>query len=80
MRVLFANLFSPFLKKWYKKTAVKISIFYNRQQEKYLILDKAIQEKLYQIHRKRSRIFDKKAKEKKERVRENFPKNVPNRQ
>ena len=74
MRVRFATLFPPFLKKWYKKTAVKILIFYNREQQKYLILDKIIQEKLYQIQRKRSTIFNKKGKEKKERVRENFPK------
>ena len=55
MRVLFANSDTSFLKNGYKKTAVKISMFTTVCFKGYLILDRIIQVKLYQIIDKRSR-------------------------
>ena len=55
VRVLFANSDTSFLKNGYKKTAVKISMFTTVNFKSYLILDRIIQGKFYQIIDKRSR-------------------------
>ena len=55
VRVLFANSDTSFLKNGYKKTAVKFSMFTTVCFNGYLILDRIIQVKLYQIIDKRSR-------------------------